>query len=187
MFQVQNYPSHDYIKNQVYVYRKWVKYKADLEQEVLSDIQRKNKAWIGGVPAKAWILRCDGWHIAQLLSYIYEQLQLVYYLQSIFNVNNQTVLLKCPNIQFCRQSIHMTRLFEKSFKYHFWKLIENELFHQNIIVDLDSLHRWKGRGSYVMPVDCNNSELCVSLEHSIHLRRVDIFFREEKLVFAWKH
>uniref|UniRef100_K1QSE2 Uncharacterized protein n=1 Tax=Magallana gigas TaxID=29159 RepID=K1QSE2_MAGGI len=50
---VQNYPSHDYIKNQVHIYRKWVNYKADLEREVLTNIRRKNKAWIGGVPAKA--------------------------------------------------------------------------------------------------------------------------------------
>ncbi|XP_052673107.1 cyclic nucleotide-binding domain-containing protein 2-like isoform X2 [Crassostrea angulata] len=50
---VQNYPSHDYIKNQVHIYRKWVHYKADLEREVLTNIRRKNKAWIGGVPAKA--------------------------------------------------------------------------------------------------------------------------------------
>ncbi|XP_061188105.1 cyclic nucleotide-binding domain-containing protein 2-like [Saccostrea echinata] len=49
---VQNYPSHNYIKNQVFIYRKWVHFKANVEKEVLTNIQRKNKAWIGGVPAK---------------------------------------------------------------------------------------------------------------------------------------
>jgi len=54
LLQVQNYPCHSYIKDQVNCYRKWVQYKHDLEQEVLASHRQKDRVWVGGVP----ILKC---------------------------------------------------------------------------------------------------------------------------------
>ncbi|VDI76345.1 Hypothetical predicted protein [Mytilus galloprovincialis] len=48
---VQNYPCHSYIRDQVDCYRKWVQYKHDIEEEVLTSHRQKDRVWVGGVPA----------------------------------------------------------------------------------------------------------------------------------------
>ncbi|CAC5414586.1 unnamed protein product [Mytilus coruscus] len=48
---VQNYPCHSYIRDQVDCYRKWVQYKHDIEEDILTSHQQKDRVWVGGVPA----------------------------------------------------------------------------------------------------------------------------------------